>query len=318
MARSEAYVAVGMVPADIADLDPQRRLKKQATIASVCVATLLISVKLAAWLMTDSVAVLSALFDSFLDAAASIVTLIAVRCSMEPADHEHRFGHGKAEALAGLAQAAFICGSSVLLLIEAIRRLFDPRSVQAENIGIAVMIFSIVVTLALVAFQRHVVRRTRSIAIEGDSLHYASDIALNGSVIIVLGAHAVWGWTWLDPVLAIGIVAWLLWNARKVGMVSLDMLLDRELPEEERDRIKKIVLGHPEARSLHDLRSRRSGTDTFIQFHLVLSPDVSLMRAHDIADEVELAIMEAYPNAEVIIHQDPEGLEEAHPKLAAS
>ncbi len=141
--------------------------------------------------MTGSVAVLSSLVDSFLDAAASIVTLTAVRYSMEPADHDHRFGHGKAEALAGLAQAAFICGSGVLLLIEAIRRLFDPWPVQAENIGIAVMIFSIVVTLALVAFQRHVVRRTRSIAIEGDSLHYVGDIALNGSVIIVLGAHAV-------------------------------------------------------------------------------------------------------------------------------
>ncbi len=141
--------------------------------------------------MTGSVAVLSSLVDSFLDAAASIVTLTAVRYSMEPADHDHRFGHGKAEALAGLAQAAFICGSGVLLLIEAIRRLFDPWPVQAENIGIAVMIFSIVVTLALVAFQRHVVRRTRSIAIESDSLHYVGDIALNGSVIIVLGAHAV-------------------------------------------------------------------------------------------------------------------------------
>lgn len=301
-----------------AEVAAQIRLKKLATIASVAVATLLIAAKLVAWLMTDSVAVLSSLVDSLLDAAASVVTLLAVRYSVEPADREHRFGHGKAEALAGLGQAAFICGSGALLLIEAIRRFFDPRPVHDEAIGIAVMVFSIVLTLALLTYQRHVVRRTRSVAIEGDSLHYAGDLALNGSVIVALAAHAVWGWTWLDPLFAVGIVLWLLWNARKVGMASLDMLLDRELPDAEREKIREIALGHPEARSLHELRSRRSGADTFIQFHLEMDPEMSLMRAHTVADEVEAAIMAAFPNAEVIIHQDPEGLEEEHPTLANS
>ena len=301
-----------------ADTAAQIRLKKLATIASVAVATLLIAAKLAAWLLTDSVAVLSSLVDSLLDAAAAVVTLVAVRYAVEPADREHRFGHGKAEALAGLGQAAFICGSGALLLIEAVRRLFDPRAVRDEWIGIAVMVFSIVLTLALVTFQRHVVRRTGSVAIEGDSLHYAGDLALNGSVIVALGAHALWGWTWLDPLFAVGIVLWLLWNARKVGMASLDMLLDRELPDADRSRIREIALGHPEVRSLHDLRSRRSGADTFIQFHLEMDPDMSLMRAHTVADEVEAAIMRAFPSAEVIIHQDPEGLEEEHPTLATS
>ena len=304
--------------APLADAATQIRLKKQATIASVIVAAVLIAAKLAAWLMTDSVAVLSSLVDSFLDAAASIVTLLAVRYAVEPADREHRFGHGKAEALAGLGQAAFICGSGVLLLIEAVRRLFDPRAVRDESIGIAVMVFSIVLTLVLVAFQRHVVRRTRSVAIEGDSLHYAGDLVLNGSVIVALGAHAMWGWAWLDPLFAVGIVLWLLWNARKVGAASLDMLLDRELPDEERETVRRIALGHPDVRSLHDLRSRRSGAATFIQFHLEMDPDMTLMRAHTIADEVEDAVMAAFPNAEVIIHQDPEGLEEEHPTLAGS
>ena len=299
-----------------APADAQIRLKKLATAASVAVAALLIAAKLAAWLLTDSVAVLSSLVDSLLDAAASVVTLFAVRYAVEPADREHRFGHGKAEALAGLGQAAFICGSGALLLIEAVRRLFDPRAVRDEWIGIAVMVFSIVVTLALVTFQRHVVRRTGSVAIEGDSLHYAGDLALNGSVIVALGAHALWGWSWLDPLFAVGIVLWLLWNARKVGMASFDMLLDRELPDAERARIRRIALGHPEVRSLHDLRSRRSGADTFIQFHLEMDPDMPLLRAHTIADEVEAAIVAAFPNAEVIIHQDPEGLEEEHPTLA--
>jgi len=300
----------------LSDLATQTRLKKQATLAAVSVAIVLIVAKVAAWTLTDSVAVLSSLVDSFLDAAASLITLFAVRYAVEPADREHRFGHGKAEALAGLGQAAFICGSGTLLLIEAIRRFFEPRPVRDEWIGIGVMIFAIVLTLGLVAFQRHVVRRTRSVAIEGDALHYAGDLALNGSVIVALVAHYIWGWQWVDPVLALAIVAWLLWNARKIGFASLDMLLDRELPEEERQKIKDIALAHPDARSLHDLRSRRSGVDTFIQFHLELDPDMSLMRAHDIADEVELAVMEAFPNSEVIIHQDPEGLEEEHPKLA--
>ena len=305
-------------PADAraAEAAAQIRLKKLATVASVAVATLLIAAKLAAWLLTDSVAVLSSLVDSLLDAAASVVTLFAVRYAVEPADREHRFGHGKAEALAGLGQAAFICGSGALLLIEAVRRFFDPRPVHDEAVGIAAMVFSIVLTLVLVVFQRSVVRRTGSVAIEGDSLHYAGDLALNGSVIVALGAHAMWGWTWLDPLFAVGIVLWLLWNARKVGMASLDMLLDRELPDDERENIRRIALDHPEVRSLHDLRSRRSGAATFIQFHLEMDPDMTLMRAHTIADEVEDAIMAAFPNAEVIIHQDPEGLEEEHPALA--
>ncbi len=308
----------GPLSAPLADPATQTRLKKQATFASVTVAVLLIAAKLTAWLMTDSVAVLSSLVDSFLDAAASIVTLLAVRYAVEPADREHRFGHGKAEALAGLGQAAFICGSGVLLLIEAIRRLFEPRAVHDEGIGIGVMVFSIVLTLALVAFQRHVVRRTRSVAIEGDFLHYAGDLAMNGGVIVALAAHALWGWSWLGPLFAVGIVLWLLWNARKVGAAALDMLLDRELPEDERQRIRQIALAHPDVRSLHDLRSRRSGANTFIQFHLEMDPEMSLMRAHTVADEVEEAVMAAFANAEIIIHQDPAGLEEAHPTLASS
>ena len=263
--------------APLADAAAQIRLKKQATIASVIVATLLIAAKLAAWLLTDSVAVLSSLVDSLLDAAASVVTLLAVRYAVEPADREHRFGHGKAEALAGLGQAAFICGSGALLLIEAVRRFFDPRAVRDEAIGIGVMVFSIVLTLALVAFQRHVVRQTRSVAIEGDSLHYAGDLALNGSVIVALGAHAMWGWTWLDPLFAVGIVLWLLWNARKVGAASLDMLLDPRTAGRRRETIRQIALAIPEVRRCTTCAPpfRRATSSSSIR----LDPDMTLMRA---------------------------------------
>jgi ferrous-iron efflux pump FieF len=292
--------------------EEQARLKKLATYASVTVALILIVAKLGAWWLTDSVAVLSSLADSLLDAVASIVTLMAVRVAVEPADHEHRFGHGKAEALAGLGQAAFIAGSGCLLLIESVRRLIEPRPVREEWVGIAVMGFSIVLTLILVIGQRYVIRRTGSVAVSGDALHYEGDILINGAVIVSLLAHWIWGWQILDPIFAVAIVGYLLWNAWRISMQSMNMLMDRELPEDERKRIKDIVMTHPQARDFHDLRSRRSGADTFIQFHLELDPEMTLFTAHEIADEVEASILVEFPNAEVIIHQDPAGLEEDH------
>lgn len=293
--------------------EEQARLKKLATYASVSVAVTLIIAKLAAWWLTDSVAVLSSLADSLLDAVASIITLMAVRFSIEPADSEHRFGHGKAEALAGLGQAAFIAGSGCLLLIESVRRLIEPRPVREEWVGIAVMAFSIVLTLALVIGQRYVIRRTGSVAVSGDALHYEGDLLINGAVIVSLGAHWMWGWQALDPIFAAGIVFYLLWNAWRIAGQSMNMLMDRELPEEVRTRIKEIVMAHPEAQDFHDLRSRQSGVDMFIQIHLELDPDMTLYAAHEIADEIEIEIMREFPNAEVIIHQDPAGLEEGHP-----
>ncbi len=299
------------------DRDSKSRLMRQATVASVSVASALIVTKLIAWLMTDSVALLSTLVDSVLDAAASVVTLIAVHHAVQPADREHRFGHGKAEALAGLGQAAFVAGSGCFLLVETVRRFIQPVPVANELVGILVMALAIVLTLFLVIFQRYVVRRTGSVAINADSLHYSGDLLINGSVAVSLGIYWIWGWSYADPIFAAAIVGYLLWNAFRIGGDSLDVLMDRELPEDERNRIKQIVEAHPDTRSMHDLRSRRSGTDTFIQFHLEMDPHISLLRAHEISDEVELQIMQAFPAAEVIIHQDPEGYEEDHPAIAA-
>lgn len=299
------------------DRDSKSRLMRQATVASVSVAAALIVTKLIAWLMTDSVALLSTLVDSVLDAAASVVTLIAVHHAVQPADREHRFGHGKAEALAGLGQAAFVAGSGCFLLVETVRRFIQPVPLANELLGILVMALSIFLTLFLVIFQRRVVRRTGSVAINADSLHYSGDLLINGSVAISLGIYWIWGWSYADPIFATAIVGYLLWNAFRIGGESLDVLMDRELPEDERNRIKEIVEAHPDTRSMHDLRSRRSGTDTFIQFHLEMDPHISLLRAHEISDEVELQIMQAFPAAEVIIHQDPEGYEEDHPAIAA-
>jgi ferrous-iron efflux pump FieF len=260
--------------------------------------------------------VLSTLIDSLLDAVASVITLFAVHHALVPADREHRFGHGKAEALAALGQAAFITGSACLLVVEAVRRFFQPHEVTRELVGIAVMVLSIVLTLVLVQYQRYVVRKTASVAIGADSLHYVGDLLVNGAVIAALVATAWLGWQWVDPVLALCVAGYILISAWRIARSSLDMLMDRELPDEDRKRIREIVLAHPEVHAFHDLRSRRSGTDTFIQLHIELDGELTVEQAHDISDAVEEEIRAAFPNAEVIIHQDPVGLEEDHAKVA--
>ena len=294
------------------DESKNARLMRLATYASVAAAVILIVVKTAAWFLTDSVAILSSLIDSWLDALASIVNLLAVRHALLPADREHRFGHGKLESLAGLGQSAFIGGSAALLLFEAGHRLYAPAPVSNELFGMGVMVFTIVLTMILVRFQIYVVRKTKSVAISADSLHYKGDILLNGSVLISLAASMSLGWSFLDPIFAIAIAGYILWNAWRIVAQSLHILMDRELPDEERARIRDIALAHPEVREMHDLRSRTAGTMTFIQLHLEMDGDMKLARAHDIADEVEAEIRAAFPEAEVIIHQDPAGLAEDH------
>lgn len=286
------------------------RLMQRATYASVTVALILIVAKTAAWGVTESVSVLSSLLDSLLDAVASAVNLFAVRHALMPADREHRFGHGKAEPLAGLAQAAFITGSAVLLLLQAVRRLHDPHPISGSGIGIAVMVFSIVMTFALVAYQRHVVRATGSVAISADRLHYAGDVLLNGSVIVSLILSGWFELGFADPVFGIGVGLYILISALRIGRQSLDLLMDRELPDDQRVKIREIAQAHPEVKSVHDLRTRSSGLDIFIQLHIEMDPQMSLRRAHEISDAVEREIMAVFPNSEVIIHQDPEGIEE--------
>jgi ferrous-iron efflux pump FieF len=298
--------------------DPARaaRLMRRATYASLGVAALLIVIKVAAWWLTDSVAVLSSLLDSLLDAAASLVNLLAVRHALTPADREHRFGHGKAEPLAGLAQAAFITGSALLLLSEAVHRFFSPMPIAHGDIGIGVMVVSILITVALVSYQRRVALETGSVAIGADRLHYTGDVLLNGSVIVSLVLSSWWGLSALDPVFGVAIGGFILVSALSIGRSSFDLLMDRELPDDDRARIKEIVLKHADVRNIHDLRTRSAGTDIFIQFHMELDGMMTLRRAHDISDAVESDLRQAFPNAEVIIHQDPPDAEDLGPDVA--
>ncbi len=289
------------------------RLMRLATYFSVGVALVLIAAKLAAWVATDSVALLSTLVDSTLDAVASLINLFAVHHALQPADHEHRFGHGKAEPLAGLGQSAFIIGSALFLIGESGKRLFTPEAVNNPAIGIEVMIFAIAVTVALVAFQRFVVRRTGSLAIGADHLHYTGDLLMNGAVIVSLILSTQFGMSLADPLFAIAIAAFLVHGAWRIAWQSYNLLMDREFPDSERQHIKAICLDHAEVRDVHDLRTRSAGLQSFIQLHLELDPDITLARAHVISDEVEASIQRAFPAADIIIHQDPAGVDEPRP-----
>src|ERR1700758_2623323 len=286
------------------------RLRRTATYASVAVAAVLIAVKFAAWLQTGSVALLSSLVDSLLDAAASLVNLIAVRHAMSPADREHRFGHGKAEPLAVLGQSAFITGSALLLLAEAVRRLLWPVQVENPPAGIAAVVFSIAVTIGLVLYQRYVIRRTGSLAISADELHYRSDLVLNFGVIGALALGSALDFPLLDPVFGAAIGVWIVYSAVRLARLSLFQLMDHELPDDEREKIREIAQSHPDVVAAHDLRTRVAGPTAFIQIHIEMDGSLSLVRAHEISDEVEAELRAAYPNAEIIIHQDPAGVEE--------
>jgi ferrous-iron efflux pump FieF len=298
-----------LAPKLSARLDAQQAMRI-ASYASVTVAFILIVAKTSAWLATDSIAVLSSLIDSFLDALASIVTLIAIHHSLQPADREHRFGHGKVEALAALAQSAFIVGSAVLLLFEAGARSLDPQEITRGYIAIYVMLFSIALTFTLVLIQRWAIRKSGSVAINADSLHYTGDLLMNAAVIVAILLVTKLGWTMADPVFGAGIAAYIIWSAYRIVRKSLDMLMDRELSDDEREKIRAITLTHKAVESVHDLRTRQSGLTYFIQLHLEMDGDMKLHDAHEIADEVELSLMEAYPGSEIIIHQDPAGVEE--------
>lgn len=288
------------------------RLLRWATYASVATALVLIVAKLAAALLTGSVSVLASLVDSTMDAAASLINLLAVHYSLQPPDRDHRFGHGKAEPLAGLAQAAFIAGSAVFLLIHAVNRLLHPQPVDAALVGVGVLLFAMLATVLLLAFQRYVIHRTQSTAIRADALHYATDLLSNAATLLAL-VLALWGWPRADPLLAIGIALYILYSAGHIGHEAIQLLMDRELSPEVQARIKEIACSHAQVRGVHDIRTRRSGQTDFIQLHLMLDDRMLLVEAHRIADEVEAALMADFPNADVLIHEDPAS--EAPPPL---
>jgi ferrous-iron efflux pump FieF len=268
------------------------------------VALVLIAGKIAAWLLTGSLSVMASLVDSFMDLAASAINLVAVRWSLQPADKEHRYGHGKAESLAGLAQASFIAGSAFFLVVHAVERLRSPTPIHQAQTGVIMMLIAMSITVALLAYQHYVIRKTNSSAIRADALHYATDILTNLGTIAAL-VLAGYGWSGLDPVIAIAIAGYIFYSACRIGYEAAQMLMDRELPPEIREQIRQIAQSPPQVKGVHDLRTRQSGQTMMIQLHLEMEDNVPLIQAHGICKAVEKEILRSWPRSDVIIHQDP-------------
>jgi len=292
-------------------------MMRRATRASVAVSGAMVAMTLAAWIATDSVSLLSSLLDSLLDAVAALINLWAVRQALTPADREHRFGHGKVEPLASLGQSAFIAGSALLLLFEALQHLLHPVPIRNTGFGIAVMLASIALAVGLLAYERHVVRRTGSLVVSADALHYRTHLFVNSSVIISLLLSEMLGWVAVDSLFGGAIALWIIYDASQMAQRSVTQLMDRELPDDQRSRIRDIALAAPEVTAVHDLRTRAAGPDAFIQIHLEMDGALSLAEAHRISDKVEADIRAAFPHAEVLIHQDPEGVEEPRATFGA-
>jgi ferrous-iron efflux pump FieF len=282
----------------------EEKLLRQVTMASVGVAIMLITLKLIAAISTNAISMMASLIDSIMDLFASLVTLIAVRIALQPPDEDHRYGHGKAEPLAALAQATFIAGSGAFLLLEAVQRLIRPQTLETVDLGIAVMLVSMMATGVLLLFQRHVIRVTQSPAIKADATHYGSDFLVNAATIAALFlAHQ--GVNWIDPVFGAGVGGVILFSAWFVGRKAMDQLMDREVLDGSEARIHAIAVGHPRVEAADHIRTRMAGRTMIIQLYIYLQNDLDLAKAHVIGDEVAEQIQEKFPGADILIHEEP-------------
>ena len=280
------------------------RLLRLATNASLGVASILIVSKAVAWWLSGSVSLLAGLTDSMLDGVASFLNLLAVRYALRPADDDHRYGHGKAEALAGMAQALFIGVSAVLIGVQAVERLKNPTPLGDATVGIVVMLLSLGLTVALLMVQARVVRLTGSTAVRADSLHYRSDLLLNASILVAL-VLARFGWPQVDAYFGQGIALYILWSALQIARESSAILMDKELPGEVSEQMMTLVCAVPGVQGAHDLRTRVSGNRWFVQVDLELPGTLTLTEAHVLCDAAAAAIRREYPKAEVLVHADP-------------
>lgn len=287
----------------------KERLLKIATGASVLVAASLVLIKGVAWFETSSVAMLGSLLDSVLDAAAAVLNLIFVRRALRPADQRFRFGHGKAEPIGGMFQAMIIGGSALFLIAESIRRFIEPQMPDNSQLGIVIMVIASIIVGGLVMLQRYVVKHTDSLVVSADALHGFGDIIINLGVIVALIVSTRFNAPYFDPIIGILLAGILLRGAWEIATGSIRQLMDAEFSDQDREKIREIAIQHPAINDIHDLRTRRAGLSSFIQLHIELDGELNLKQAHEIADEVELSIRREFPEAEVLIHQDPHGIE---------
>jgi cation diffusion facilitator family transporter len=295
-------------------MDPEAasRVTRRAAMASVAVAAALIALKGWAWIVSGSVAMLSSLADSTLDLAASLFTYYAVKFAASPPDREHRYGHGKAESFAGLFQAGLITVSSALIAVEALKRFIGQENVSHGPLAIMVMCISILLTAGLIQYQSRAVAMTGSVATKGDRAHYAADLGANVAVILGIAFAYYFGIAWADALAGLLVAGYLGWNGWVVAREASDNLMDRELPNEDRQTIRDLAMETGDIRAVHDLRTRASGPFVHIQFHADLDPALPLKTAHEIVVAAEKRIRSVFPAADVIIHPDPQNAAEPH------
>jgi ferrous-iron efflux pump FieF len=280
-------------------------LLKSASYSSFGLAIFLVMIKFFAWIKTDAVSLQASLVDSLVDAVASFINVTAIHHALKPADLEHRFGHGKIEAIAAQGQSIFIGGTALLVFFDAIHRLIHPLPVYDANLGLWVVGFTILSTITLVLFQLHVVKITRSPVIKADSLHFKADLLLNISVAVALIASGKFGLLYIDSLCGIGIAAYILYTTWQIGKEAFNILVDRELPDQDREKIEQIVLSHKQVKGMHDLKTRSAGPHHFIQLHLELDGNLTLNQAHHISLTVVNALKKEFPDTDVLIHEDP-------------
>ncbi len=283
-------------------------LRRMVTMASLVLAIVLVCLKTAGSLMTDSLSLLSSLIDSASDVVASLGTFVGVRAALLPADDNHRYGHGKAEAMAALGTAAFILGSAFFLFLQAFSRLIAPEPVRYGVVGAGVMLLSMVLTFLLVRFQTYVVRRTGSAAIAADQTHYTADFIANGATIAALLITTYTGFSTIDAFFGVGVAVWLVAKAVPVARDATNMLMDHELPDETKGELLTLVTAHPLVRGVHDMRTRRAGSDVFVELHVELDGDLPLKQAHAVGEQIEQALRQALSEADVTLHFDPAGI----------
>ena len=277
--------------------------------ASIITVIILIVMQLIAYLENGSASVLAALIDSFVDGGVAIMTFMAIKISLKPPDSEHRYGHGKVEGLAAIIQAAFVAAAGFFLLLQTISRFFSPVSPLEKGVmlAITVMAVSTVLSLMLIVIQKYSLLHAPSLAVESDKAHYSGDIVVNLGVIAVLLAARAGAPIWIDPLFAIGVAVYLGFTVKHIAGKGLDMLLDRELPDTQREIITAKVLDHPGVLGMHDLRTHKSGMRVFMSFDIELDPSLLLYHAHEIVRQVEHELLAQFPNAEILIHADPHG-----------
>lgn len=285
-------------------------LKKSAVFASIFVAIALSAIKLFAAIYTDSLAITSSFVDSLTDVISSLITAGAVYIALKPANCNHRYGFGKTEAVSAVIQAVFIAVSAGYVMFDGIKRIITPVEIKQTDFGIMIMLISIFLSLLLIAYQKYVAKKTGSLAISADSAHYLSDLATNSAVICSLIAEKYWNSPWFDLSAALFVIVYLLYQAINLGKQAFDMLTDHELDESIRTQISKLIMQTYGVMGFHDFRTRDLGGKYFFELHIEVDGNISLYQAHEIADNIEQNILKMYPDAQIIIHEDPFGIEE--------